>query len=60
MYYEAPEVTNSEKDFSVLQFRNSQENIRGNGGFDERYYPSFEDIEYFSRLDRLGRECRMR
>ena len=25
-----------------------------NGGFDERYFPAFEDIEFFSRLRRLG------
>ncbi len=54
IYYEAPEVTVRKKIFPSCNFAIRQAMFEATGGFDERYYPSFEDMEYFSRLDRLG------
>ena len=54
IYYEAPEITILKKIFPSCNFAIRKKLFEATGGFDERYYPSFEDIEYFSRLDRLG------
>jgi GT2 family glycosyltransferase len=54
IYYEAPEITILKKIFPSCNFAIRKRMFEATGGFDERYNPSFEDIEYFSRLDRLG------
>jgi GT2 family glycosyltransferase len=54
MFYEAPYITKPQKTFPSCNFAIRKELFEETGGFDERYYPSFEDIEYFSRLDLLG------
>jgi GT2 family glycosyltransferase len=57
MFYEAPYVTTPEKIFPSCNFAIRKALFEETGGFDERYNPSFEDIEYFSRLDRLGADA---
>ena len=54
MFYEAPRITIPKKIFPSCNFAIRRRLFEATGGFDERYFPSFEDIEYFSRLDRLG------
>jgi GT2 family glycosyltransferase len=58
MYDEAPEITFPMKIFASCNFAISKKLFEATGGFDERYFPAFEDIEYFSRLDRLGADAR--
>jgi GT2 family glycosyltransferase len=57
MYYESPFVTKAHKIFPSCNFAIRKQLFESTGGFDERYYPSFEDIEYFARLDRLGADA---
>ena len=57
MAYEAPAITSPQKIFPSCNFAIRKALFEGTGGFDERYYPAFEDIEYFSRLDRLGADA---
>jgi GT2 family glycosyltransferase len=54
MFYEAPSVTEPQKIFPSCNFAIRKQLFDETGGFDERYFSAFEDIEYFSRLDRLG------
>lgn len=54
LYYEAPYVRKPEKIFPSCNFGISKKLFDETGGFDERYNPSFEDIEYFTRLGLLG------
>ena len=54
MYFESPEVTNQKRFFPSCNFAIRKTLYEASGGFDERYYPSFEDMEYFSRLEILG------
>jgi GT2 family glycosyltransferase len=57
MFYEAPAITTPQKIFPSCNFAIRKELFEITGGFDERYFPAFEDIEYFSRLDRLGADA---
>jgi GT2 family glycosyltransferase len=54
LLYEAPSVKGPQPVFGSCNFAISKQLFEANGGFDERYFPSFEDIEFFSRLGRLG------
>jgi GT2 family glycosyltransferase len=55
--YEAPEVRRPAKIFASCNFAIRKSLFDATGGFDERYVISFEDIEYFARLDRLGADA---
>ena len=57
MYYEAPVITRPEKIFPSCNFAIRKTLFESTGGFDERYFPAFEDIEYFSRLDIMGADA---
>ena len=55
--YEAPDVRRPLKIFASCNFAIRKSLFDATGGFDERYVISFEDIEYFARLDRLGADA---
>ncbi len=57
LLYEAPVITQPRKIFPSCNFAIRKNLFEATSGFDERYYPSFEDIEYFSRLDILGADA---
>jgi len=57
MYYEAPVITGPQKIFGSCNFVIRKKLFDSTGGFDERYFPAFEDIEYFARLDILGADA---
>jgi GT2 family glycosyltransferase len=54
LLYEAPSIKEPQTVFGSCNFAIRRELFDANGGFDERYFPAFEDIEFFSRLRRLG------
>ena len=54
LFYEAPSVKEPQKIFPSCNFAIRKQLFETTGGFDERYFSAFEDIEYFSRLRRLG------
>ena len=54
LLYEAPSIKEPQSVFGSCNFAIQKKLFDANGGFDERYFPAFEDIEFFSRLSRLG------
>lgn len=54
LLYEAPSIKEPQAVFGSCNFAIGKKLFIENGGFDERYFPAFEDIEFFSRLRRLG------
>jgi GT2 family glycosyltransferase len=55
--FEAPDVRRPAKIFASCNFAMRKSLFHATGGFDERFVTSFEDIEYFARLDRLGADA---
>jgi GT2 family glycosyltransferase len=51
---EAPSIKGPQSIFGSCNFAIRKKLFAENGGFDERYFPAFEDIEFFSRLRLLG------
>lgn len=58
LLWEAPEVLALLPCFPSCNFAIRQELYEKSGGFDERYTPAFEDIEFASRLQGQGASCR--
>ena len=54
LLHEAPSIKGPQSVFGSCNFAIRKKLFDENGGFDERYFPAFEDIEFFSRLRRLG------
>jgi glycosyltransferase involved in cell wall biosynthesis len=54
LLYKAPSIKAPLSVFASCNFAISKKLFEANGGFDERYFPSFEDIEFFTRLRELG------
>jgi len=57
MLWEAPEVLKPQQIFPSCNFAIRRELYEKTQGFDARYYPSFEDMEYCSRLQAQGEKC---
>ena len=54
LLHEAPSIKGPQSVFGSCNFAIRKRLFDENGGFDERYFPAFEDIEFFSRLSLLG------
>lgn len=57
LLWEAPEVLGQLPIFPSCNFAIRQDLYARSGGFDERYTPAFEDIEFASRLQGQGEGC---
>ena len=58
LLWEAPEVLGRLVLFPSCNFAIRRSLYEQAGGFDERFNPSFEDMEFSSRLNAQGEECR--
>jgi GT2 family glycosyltransferase len=58
LLWEAPEVLGPLQIFPSCNFAIRRDLYASSGGFDERYTPAFEDIEFASRLQIKGETCR--
>ncbi|MDZ4404503.1 glycosyltransferase [Prosthecobacter sp.] len=58
LLWEAPEVLEKLDLFPSCNFAIRRSLYEQAGGFDERFNPSFEDMEFSSRLKAQGEECR--
>ena len=57
LLWEAPEVLGPLQIFPSCNFAIQRSLYEKSGGFDERFNPSFEDMEFASRLQGLGEVC---
>jgi GT2 family glycosyltransferase len=57
LLWEAPEVLELVSCFPSCNFAIRRDLYTSSGGFDERYTPAFEDIEFASRLQGQGEAC---